>query len=62
MQSRGFKFYEANTDKLLKGSDNNRIEVLKATFKEFYEANLHYIDQCSQLKSVEDAEQSKRST
>ena len=38
------EFYGANTDELLKGIDSDCGQVLKSSFKEFYEVTLEYID------------------
>ena len=38
------ELYGAKTDELLKGIDSDCAEVLKSSFKEFYEVTLEYID------------------
>ena len=43
-QRRNTEFYGAKTDELLKGIDSDCAEVLKLSFKEFYEVTLEYID------------------
>ena len=43
-QRRNSEFYGAKTDELLKGIDSDCTEVLKSSFKEFYEVTLEYID------------------
>ena len=43
-QRRNSEFYGAKTDELLKGIDSDCAEVLKSSFKEFYEVTLEYID------------------
>ena len=43
-QRRISEFYGAKTNKLLKGIDSDCAEVLKSSFKEFYEVTLEYID------------------
>ena len=43
-QRRNSEFYGAKTDELLKGIDSDCAEMLKSSFKEFYEVTLEYID------------------
>ena len=43
-QRRDSEFYGAKTDELLKGIDSDCAEMLKSSFKEFYEVTLEYID------------------
>ena len=43
-QRRNSDIYGAKTDELLKGIDSDCAEVLKSSFKEFYEVTLEYID------------------
>ena len=43
-QRRNSEFYGAKTDELLKGIDSDCVEVLKSSFKKFYEVTLEYID------------------
>ena len=43
-QHRNSEFYGAKTDELLKGIDSDCAEMLKSSFKEFYEVTLEYID------------------
>ena len=44
LQHRNSEFYGAKTDELLKGIDKNCAEMLRSSFKEFYEVTLEYID------------------
>ena len=44
LQRRNLEFYGAKTDELLKGIDKNCAEMLRSSFKEFYEVTLEYID------------------